>query len=131
MDKIEQKICEIIDSKKEEIMAFGRDEGERESHRGWLMQVYVKPVARGSGCAAALIEAVVAHARREVIQLHLMVGTHNIPAIRLYERAGFTTYGTDPRCLYVNGHYIDEHMMVRLLDHEPVQQGPTESDNND
>ncbi len=25
MDRIEQKICEIIDSKKEEIMAFGRD----------------------------------------------------------------------------------------------------------
>ncbi len=25
MDKIEQKICEIIDGKKEEIMAFGRD----------------------------------------------------------------------------------------------------------
>lgn len=112
------------------IMAFGRDEGERETHRGWLMQVYVRPEARGSGCAAALIETVIAHARHAVIQLHLMVGTHNVPAIRLYQRAGFKTYGTDPRCLYVNGQYIDEHMMVRLLD-QPVTQGPTESDNND
>ena len=25
MDRLEQKICDIIDSKKEEIMAFGRD----------------------------------------------------------------------------------------------------------
>ena len=25
MDKLEQKICDIIDSKQEEIMAFGRD----------------------------------------------------------------------------------------------------------
>ena len=30
-----------------------------------------------------------------------------------------TTYGTDPRCLYVNGRYIDEHMMVRFLDKAP------------
>ena len=95
------------------------------------MQVYVKPALRGSGAALALLEAAVAHARPEVIQLHLMVGAHNAPAIRLYEKAGFQTYGTDPRCLLVNGRYIDEHMMVRFLDRDPVQpQGTTESDNN-
>ena len=111
------------------IVAYGRDVGERESHRGWLMQVYVKPSLRGSGAALALMDAAVEHARTEVIQVHLMVGAHNAPAIRLYEKAGFKTYGTDPRCLYVNGRYIDEHMMVRLLDREPVQpQGTTESD---
>jgi RimJ/RimL family protein N-acetyltransferase len=98
------------------IVAYGRDEGERETHRGWLMQVYVKPTLRGTGAALALMEAAVEHARTEVIQVHLMVGAHNTPAIRLYEKAGFTLYGTDPRCLHVNGRYIDEHMMVRFLD---------------
>ncbi len=98
------------------IVAYGRDDGERETHRGWLMQVYVKPSLRGTGAALALMEAAVAHARSEVIQVHLMVGAHNAPAIRLYEKAGFKPYGTDPRCLYVNGRYIDEHMMVRFLD---------------
>ena len=101
------------------IVAYGRDDGERETHRGWLMQVYVKPTLRGTGASLALIEAAVAHARTEVIQLHLMVGAHNAPAIRLYQKAGFTIYGTDPRCLYVNGRYIDEHMMVRFLDEAP------------
>ena len=101
------------------IVGYGRDPGEREAHRGWLMQVYVKPAMRGTGAALALMEAAVDHARSEVIQVHLMVGAHNAPAIRLYEKAGFTTYGTDPRCLLVNGRYIDEHMMVRFLDEAP------------
>ena len=101
------------------IVAYARDDGERETHRGWLLQVYVRPEMRGSGAALAMLEAAVAHARSEVIQLHLMVGAHNVPAIRLYEKAGFKTYGTDPRCLYVNGRYIDEHMMVRFLDEAP------------
>ena len=114
------------------IVVYDRDNGERESHRGWLLQVYVKPAMRGTGAALAMIEAAVDHARSEVIQLHLMVGTHNAPAIRLYEKAGFATYGTDPRCLYVNGRYIDEHMMVRFLDRDPARpQGTTESDRNE
>ena len=104
------------------IVAYARDDGERETHRGWLLQVYVRPEMRGSGAALAMLEAAVAHARSEVIQLHLMVGAHNAPAIRLYEKAGFDTYGTDPRCLYVNGRYIDEHMMVRVLDEAPGKQ---------
>jgi RimJ/RimL family protein N-acetyltransferase len=101
------------------IAAFTIDDGERERHRGWVMQVYVKPVMRGTGAALAMLKAVAEHARGQVIQLHLMVGAHNAPAIRLYEKAGFTTYGTDPRCLLVNGRYIDEHMMVRFLDEAP------------
>lgn len=101
------------------IVAYGRDDGERETHRGWLMQVYLQPQMRGTGAALALMEAAVEHARTEVIQVHLMVGAHNAPAIRLYEKAGFRIYGTDPRCLLVNGRYIDEHMMVRFLDEAP------------
>ena len=101
------------------IVAYARDDGERETHRGWLLQVYVQPAMRGTGASLALIEAAVDHARTEVIQVHLMVGSHNAPAIRLYQKAGFKTYGTDPRCLYVNGRYIDEHMMVRFLDEAP------------
>ncbi|WP_316357439.1 GNAT family protein [Devosia sp.] len=101
------------------IAAFAIDDGERERHRGWVMQVYVTQAMRGTGAALAMLEAVAEHARAHVIQLHLMVGAHNAPAIRLYEKAGFKTYGTDPRCLQVNGRYIDEHMMVRFLDEAP------------
>ena len=107
------------------IVAFGQTQGEREQHRGWLYQVYVQPRLRGTGARLALIEAAVAHASDKVMQLHLMVGAHNTPAIRLYEKAGFASYGTDPRCLLVNGRYIDEHMMVRFFDEAP---GKTENE---
>ncbi|HTN61348.1 MAG TPA: GNAT family N-acetyltransferase, partial [Devosia sp.] len=107
------------------IVAFGQTQGERERHRGWLYQVYVQPRLRGTGCAEAMLNAAIEHARSRVIQLHLMVGAHNKPAIRLYEKAGFKTYGTDPRSLYVNGRYIDEHMMVRFFDKAP---GKTDND---
>ena len=104
------------------IIAYFRDTGEREQHRGWLIQVYLKPSMRGTGCAEALIQAAVEHARTEVLQVHLGVGTHNAPAIRLYQKAGFAIYGTDPRALFVNGRFIDEHLMVRFLDKAPGDQ---------
>ena len=97
------------------IMAF--DAGiKREAHRGWLIQVYVQPQLRGTGCAQALLEAIMAEACREVLQLHLSVASHNEPAIRLYQKAGFTIYGTDPRFQLVNGRFVDEHLMVRFFD---------------
>lgn len=104
------------------IVVYHRDHGERASHRGWLLQVYAKPSMRGTGAALAMIEAAVAHAQSEVAQVHLAVGTHNDPAIRLYQKAGFEIYGTDPRCLLVNGRYVDEHLMVRFLDKAPGEE---------
>jgi ribosomal protein S18 acetylase RimI-like enzyme len=101
------------------LAAFARHEGAKLMHRGDLIQMYVRSEARGSGCSLALVEAVLEHARPLVAQVHLGVATNNGPAIRLYERAGFHIYGTEPRSLYVNGRYIDEHLMVRFLDKAP------------
>ncbi len=98
------------------MVAFGRSKAERERHRGWLYQVYVAPRLRGSGAAAALIDTVVAHASTQVLQLHLSVAANNQPAVRLYQKAGFATYGTDPRFIFVNGRYVDDHLMVRFFD---------------
>src|SRR5690606_26901530 len=106
------------------IVLYDRDEGERASHRGWLLQVYVRPELRGTGAGLAMREAAAEHASREGSQLHLTVGTYNKPAIRLYEKAGFSFYGTEPRSLQVNGRFIDEHMMVRFLDKAPIESDP-------
>lgn len=101
------------------INAFLRPEGIKERHRGWMIQVYVRPEYRGSGMAQALVEHLVHHASSQVLQVHLGVWSENVPAIKLYERLGFETYGTEPRYLFVNGRYIDEHLMVRFLDKAP------------
>jgi RimJ/RimL family protein N-acetyltransferase len=98
------------------IAAFLRHEGNKQIHRGDLIQMYVRPAGRGTGASRRLVEAVVDHARPLVVQLHLGVATDNPAAIRLYEKAGFHIYGTEPRSLYVDGRYIDEHLMVRFLD---------------
>lgn len=108
------------------INAFLRNEGAKERHRGWMIQVYVRPEHRGSGMAAALVEHLLEHARHHVLQVHLGVWSENVPAIRLYQRLGFQTYGTEPRYLFVNGRFIDEHLMVRFLDKAPI-----ESDKNE
>ncbi|MBJ3786602.1 GNAT family N-acetyltransferase [Devosia sediminis] len=101
------------------INAFLRDGGAKERHRGWMIQVYVRPEHRGTGMSRALVEHLVDHARSQVIQIHLGVWSENEPAIRLYQKLGFQTYGTEPRYLFVNGRYIDEHLMVRFLDKAP------------
>lgn len=104
------------------IAAFERDTGTKAAHRGWLLQVYVRPPYRGRGLGEALVERIVEHARHHVVQLHLGVWTENRPALDLYRRCGFSIYGTDPRYLFVNGRYVDEHLMVRFLDKAPGDQ---------
>jgi RimJ/RimL family protein N-acetyltransferase len=101
------------------LMAFDQGNRPRDRHRGWLLQVYVLPRMRGTGCAQALLEAVIAHAQSRVRQLHLSVASGNEPALRLYQKAGFVLYGTDPAFQYVNGRYVDEHLMVRFFDKAP------------
>lgn len=107
------------------INGFLRHEGAKERHRGWMIQVYVRPAHRGTGMAQALVEHLVDHARHHVLQIHLGVWSENVPAIKLYQRLGFQTYGTEPRYLFVNGRFIDEHLMVRFLDKAPIESDKT------
>jgi len=101
------------------IAGFFKPAGRKSTHAGKLISMYVRPEARGSGAALDLVEAVLEHATGQVIQVHLGVAAGNEAAIRLYRKAGFEIYGTEPRALFVNGRYIDEHLMVRFLDKAP------------
>ncbi len=98
------------------INAFLGNEGAKDRHRGWMIQVYVRPEHRGTGMARALVEHLLDYAKGRVVQIHLGVWSENEPAIRLYKKLGFEVYGTEPRYLFVNGRYLDEHLMVRFLD---------------
>jgi RimJ/RimL family protein N-acetyltransferase len=80
--------------------------------------VYVQAKHQGKGLGTKLFDAVFAHATPLVKQIHLGVGTKNLPALKLYEKLGFEIYGTEPRALCINGQYIDEHLMVKFLDQE-------------
>ncbi|MGE3915799.1 MAG: GNAT family N-acetyltransferase [Hyphomicrobiaceae bacterium] len=86
------------------------------AHRGSLGAMFVAAPLRGTGAAAALVEAVLALARTCVAQVHLSVNVDNLRARRLYERLGFREYGREPAGLRYAGIDHDVLLMVRMLD---------------
>jgi ribosomal protein S18 acetylase RimI-like enzyme len=64
----------------------------------------------------ALLEALVAHARKEGLQhLVLTVTEGNEHAQRLYEGAGFRSFGVEPDAIRVDGRaYAKNHMHLEL-----------------
>ena len=88
-------------------------------HKGVLWGMYVRPEARGTGLAAALVQQVVAHARPLVEQVCLTAVASNIAARRLYNAAGFEEYGLERRGLKVGSEYYDEVLMVLPLNPRP------------
>lgn len=71
----------------------------------------------GSGIGTALMEEAERWARgHEVKRMELHpVMTHNQAAVALYEKAGFTIEGTRACSILVDGVYVDEHYMAKLL----------------
>ena len=60
-------------------------------HYWWIQSMFVTPPFRGQGLMPRLLGAVSAEARRhDAIELRLYVHQGNTPAIRAYERAGFS-----------------------------------------
>ena len=85
------------------------------SHKGIMWGMYVKPEARGTGLAEAMVEAVADFAKGKVEQILLSVITDNERAMRFYQKMGFEPYGRERRALKIDGHYYDEEFRVRFL----------------
>lgn len=101
------------------VAGLGVQGSAKQAHKGFLWGMYVRPEARGGGIGAALVEAVLAHARGRVERVDLRVVTVNETARRLYERHGFTAYGTERHALKLGDRYYDEVMMARVLVDHP------------
>lgn len=94
---------------------FYRMSPTRVNHRGILWGMYTSPEYRRKGYADACINAVVKYAKSHVIQLHLSCVITNTSALHLYEKHGFSKYGTEPRALKINDHFVDEHLMCLIF----------------
>ncbi len=99
------------------ITGLYRETRLKTKHKGQIWGVYVLPERRRCGVAQALMRHAIAYARgwAGLELLHLSVTTSNTAALRLYESLGFVTWGTQPKALYVNGVYFDEHHMALHL----------------
>jgi ribosomal protein S18 acetylase RimI-like enzyme len=91
--------------------SFTQLSGLKDSHKGLLRAMYVRPAHRRSGAGRQLVQAVIETARQKVEQVQLAVVSDNQPAIRLYQSLGFRQYGLEPHALKHNGIYSNEILM--------------------
>jgi len=87
----------------------------RSSHRANLavgiLQSYV-----GQGIGTRLFEeAIEWAAENKIHRLELTVMTHNPRGLALYRKMGFQIEGIKQHSLFINGRYVDEYYMARLL----------------
>ncbi|MEB1809404.1 MAG: GNAT family N-acetyltransferase [Bacillaceae bacterium] len=74
--------------------------------------------ATGQGLGKNLFFEIEKWARdhHHITRLELSVMTHNERAFQLYKKVGFELEGTKRHSLLVNGEYVDEYYMSKLLD---------------
>jgi ribosomal protein S18 acetylase RimI-like enzyme len=88
----------------------------KERHKARVVGMYVAGDVAGLGLGAALLRAAVVEARNiGVTDLVLTVSEGNASASRLYRKAGFVAFGTEPRAIFVDGRHIGKiHMHLQL-----------------
>ncbi|MFD2172804.1 GNAT family N-acetyltransferase [Rhodobacter lacus] len=82
--------------------------------------VYLAAEARGAGRGAALMAALIAHARGAGV--HVMVAAidaSNAPSMRLHERLGFAQVGVMPQVGQKFGRWLDLALLQLVLDERP------------
>jgi len=98
------------------VMGLARERSSRMAHRAVIIMVYVRASERGSGLAAALLDALMEHARTIGIrQLELAVSVENPAAIRFYARHGFSEIGRIPGAFREADKDVDELLMARRI----------------
>lgn len=95
--------------------SYWTEPSRKTRHTARVGSMYVREIARGSGMADELLEAVLNEAAKHVEQATLSVEASNTRALRLYERHGFRLVGRFPRNLLIDGKYYDELEMHRDL----------------
>ena len=54
--------------------------------------------------------------KNQITRLELTVMCHNTTAIALYRKNGFEIEGIKKHAMYVEGNYIDEYYMAKVVD---------------
>jgi ribosomal protein S18 acetylase RimI-like enzyme len=94
-----------------------RDARRKVAHIVHLIGMMVHTSVRGRGVGRTLLQAFIANARdlEAVEMVTLSVTAGNLPAMALYEGAGFKRYGCLPRAVKLGDTYLDKDLMVLKL----------------
>lgn len=107
-------VAEVNDRLAGYIEATGGD-FRRNRHCAYLVIGVLRQFA-GQGIGARLFDELEAWARRQKLhRLELTVMAHNTVATGLYQKRGFVIEGARKHALLVDGRYIDEYAMAKLL----------------
>ena len=94
-----------------------RDERIKVRHIGHVVSMMVRDSVRGQGIGRSLLDALIDEAREPagLEMLTLTVTEVNAGALRLYERSGFSRFGTLHKAIKVGSQYHDKVHMVLYL----------------
>ncbi len=96
------------------LMAFG-GKARRNKHSAYIVIGILKEY-RGQGVGSKLFEELKRWAlRNNIHRLELTVVTQNESGLSLYRKMGFTTEGTKKHSLFIDGDFVDEYYMSKLI----------------
>jgi len=105
-------------------IGFAREDRRKQRHKALVFWMFVAPEHAHRGVGRALLAACIARARATagLEQLTLTVTASNARATRLYEAAGFRTFGLEARALKIGERYYPKaHMVLELHTPEATQ----------
>ena len=121
----EKRLCTVKTSKLWGAFASGQLAGMvglnletslKNRHKGLLISMYVAPEYAGRGLGCLLVDAVLHDAVACGLEgVLLTVTDSNQAAIALYQKCGFTAFGTEPDAIRVNGASFGKIHMYRSL----------------
>ncbi|MRD46963.1 GNAT family N-acetyltransferase [Caenimonas koreensis DSM 17982] len=98
------------------MVGMERERRAKSRHKATMIGMYVAQEFFGTGMGRALVDVLLDHARAiglEVVVLTVTEG--NTVATNLYERAGFRSFGIEPRAIKVEGRLFGKnHMYIEL-----------------
>jgi RimJ/RimL family protein N-acetyltransferase len=96
---------------------LAREKRMKNRHKATVFGMYVAPERTGHGIGGVLLAHVIGEARGqpELQQLVLTVTDGNAAAAALYDKAGFRSFGIEPRAICVDGSYYGKNHMILFL----------------
>ncbi|HKZ57964.1 MAG TPA: GNAT family N-acetyltransferase [Thermodesulfovibrionales bacterium] len=88
---------------------------KRNRHNAYIITGVLQSFT-SQGIGSRLFEELERWARKnKILRLELTVMAHNEAAIALYRKTGFEIEGKKQHSLFINGSYVDEYCMAKLL----------------